>query len=62
MATKDYHLQASSPIDVREGGLDFSGSIATDKDGVARTAVKNGAPANVGAAGMSIGALRRLVL
>jgi hypothetical protein len=59
MATKDYHLQASSPIDVREGGLDLTGAIPTDKDGVARTAVLNGSPANIGAAGMSMGAFEK---
>jgi hypothetical protein len=34
----NYHLSASSPISVTQGGLNLSASFTTDKDGVARTA------------------------
>ena len=33
----DWHLTASSPTSVTEGGLNLSGSFTTDKDGITRT-------------------------
>ena len=57
----NWHLQASSPINVRKGGLDGSTEgwgFTTDKDGNTRTAIISGSPSptNPGAAGWSMGA------
>ncbi|MBN2536234.1 MAG: DUF1565 domain-containing protein [Spirochaetales bacterium] len=52
----DFHLTASSPIEVRQGGLDLSAQFTEDKDGNKRTAVLSGSPANEDAAGWSMGA------
>lgn len=54
--TIDLHLKASSPCDVREGGLDLSALFTTDRDGATRTASLTCGPANSGAQGWSIGA------
>lgn len=54
-ANWDYHLQASSPVETREGGLDLSAVFTKDYAGLLRTAVINGTPANTDAAGWSMG-------
>ncbi len=38
VTTKDFHLTAASPVEVREGAEDLADSFTTDKDGVLRTA------------------------
>jgi hypothetical protein len=40
MADNDWHLTASSPATVTQGGLDLSAQFTTDMDGVTRTAVE----------------------
>lgn len=52
----DFHLQASSPCDVRQGGLDLSALFTIDRDSVPRTAIPTCGPVNSGAAGWSTGA------
>ena len=52
----NYHLTASSPVEVRQGGLDLSAQFADDKDGNTRTTMVTGSPTNEGAAGWSMGA------
>ncbi|MFV2055143.1 MAG: Ig-like domain-containing protein [Thiohalomonadales bacterium] len=56
MNDNDWHLQPTSPIGVREGGLDLSENLTIfDKDRKARTILVS-PPANVNAAGWSMGA------
>lgn len=58
----DYHLDPTDAVELRQGGLDRStqfqaqGIAVVDLDGIARTATLTGSPANVGAAGWSMGA------
>jgi len=56
IATNNYHLDPTSPANVREGGLDLSGTSTTDADGNPRTATINSSPTNTGASGWSVGA------
>ena len=37
-AGRDLHLQASSPLNVRRGGVDLSATVPLDRDGINRTA------------------------
>ena len=55
----DWHLQLSSPVNVREGGLDLSSLYTTDQDNLVRTAIIKGAPSNAGASGWSMGAFEQ---
>ncbi len=55
----DYHLQAISPVNVRQGGLNgslFGWSYTDDKDGTIRTNIVDDSPDNENAGGWSMGA------
>lgn len=59
MGDNDWHLQASSPVNIRQGGLNLADSYTSDFDNVTRTAVNDGSPTNTNAAGWSIGAYEK---
>jgi hypothetical protein len=69
VSASDWHLTAASPAEVLQGGLNLTGVSGTynpnipepltDKDGVVRTAAVTLTPANIGGAGISMGAYER---
>jgi hypothetical protein len=52
----NWRLTTSTPVDVRQGGMDLSSAFSLDKDGARRTTVTDGMPSNLNAAGWSMGA------
>lgn len=69
VSASDWHLTAASPAEVLQGGLGLTNAYGayypnipeplTDKDGVLRTTTVTLMPANIGAAGISMGAYER---
>lgn len=55
----DLHLQASSPLDVRGGGVNLSSTITTDMESVGRTTSTPTGMTNAGATGWSMGAYEK---
>lgn len=58
LAGGDWHLQAGSPLNVREGGQNLIADVSDDKDGVTRTGGLTSAT-NTNAAGFSMGAYEK---
>jgi hypothetical protein len=55
----DFHLQASSPLNIRGGGRSFSAFYTDDLEGTTRTTGVPAGATNPGASGWSIGAYER---
>ncbi|MFO1481214.1 MAG: DUF1565 domain-containing protein [Turneriella sp.] len=54
--TLDFHLNPTTACNIREGGIDLSTFLASDRDGAVRTATLTCGPTNSGAIGWTVGA------